>query len=639
MAENHAHSSTTSQDHLSIGIVIVNYNVKYFLRQCIESIYRSSFSKEYKVVVVDNNSADDSLDMLRSQFPEVSVIANKENVGFGRANNQAFDIIEADYILILNPDTLVQEDTLQICYDYLESNPEYGAVGVKLLDGAGNYLPESKRGFPTPLNALFKLTSLSKIFSKSSFFNSYYLGHKDSEQTQQMEVLSGAFTFIRKGLLDSIGGFDEDYFMYGEDIEMSYQIKEQGMHIAYLPTTSIVHFKGESTSKSSIQYIKNFYGAMGIYASKRNKGKSGVWGLILRCGILLSALAGILKSIGRYFLRPLIDSAILIGGATLISRIWATIYFDNPHYYEASDTILSISVAAVILILTYAFFGQYDKRHNLKHLMYGFIFGAFAVLSVYGLFPLEWRFSRFVLLSLVLLSPLIFYITRLAYNLFSEGSFSFDTFSAKRIAIVGENDSCRQIQQILNSHLDSHQVIGFVNNEGLGSLDEITQVVASRKISELIFCSKDVEGSKIMNVMSSLGNKVTYKIAADDNKSLLGSDSKDETGAWYTMDIGFKIDQVFHRRAKRFVDLLLSIMVLFFFPIVLLFSKRRSLIWSNFISVLIGKKTWIGYNSSERLLPIIREGVFSPLVSDTYYARNYSVWLEVETIIKRFFGQ
>ena len=304
MAENIQHRHQSNHARSTLGIVIVSYNVKYFLRQCIESIYRSAFDQDFSVIVVDNDSKDGSVEMVRDSFPEVVCIANQENLGFGKANNQGFAQLDCDYVLILNPDTIVQENTFQVCYDFLEKNKSYGAVGVKLMDGSGNYLPESKRGFPTPLNALFKLTGLSKLFSKSALFNSYYLGHRSAEDRQDVDVLTGAFTFIRKQLLDDIRGYDEDYFMYGEDIEMCYQIKQRDKKIAYLPETSIIHFKGESTTKSSLDYIKNFYGAMGIYASKRNRG-SGVWSFVLRCGVLLSALAGVTKNYRSLSLQTL----------------------------------------------------------------------------------------------------------------------------------------------------------------------------------------------------------------------------------------------------------------------------------------------------------------------------------------------
>jgi len=196
----------------SLSIVIVSYKVKYFLRQCIQSIYSSNCNIQYEIIVVDNASNDGSTQMLAKYFPDVKVIANKDNLGFSKANNQGFRIVNSEYVLILNPDTIIQEDTLQRCYDYHKSHPAIGAIGVRMIDGKGQFLPESKRGFPTPLNALYKMLRISSVFHKSSIFNRYYLGHLDEHQTNEVDVLTGAFMWVRNDVLDKVGGFDEDYF-------------------------------------------------------------------------------------------------------------------------------------------------------------------------------------------------------------------------------------------------------------------------------------------------------------------------------------------------------------------------------------------------------------------------------------------
>ena len=333
------------------------------------------------------------------------------------------------------------------------------------------------------------------------------------------------------------------------------------------------------------------------------------------------------------------DFVVLFVGAKCISNLWASLYYDNPTYYDSTDINRSIGIASIVLILSYAFFGQYDKRHNVKHLIYGFVFGALGVLSIYGLLPLEMRFSRFVLLTIVLLSPVVLYLTRLVYNKVSDGSFSFDTLSSKRIAIVGERSSCIQVEGVIKTHLEDNSIIGHINSEdsALGGLDDLQHVVQSRGINELVFCSKDFDSSYMLDAMATLGNKISYKIASDDNRSFLGSDSKNEVGEWYTMDIGFKIDQVFHKRSKRSLDILFGVTFIIFSPIVLMVSKQRSAIFKNLFPVLLGKKSWIGYKNEDSSLPLIKKGVFSPLSSDAYYARSYSVWMEIENILKNVF--
>jgi len=637
-----------------LSIVIVNYNVKYFLKQCIQSIYNSDYHKPYEIIVVDNNSQDDSIEMLAEHFPDVKVIANKENVGFSKANNQGFDIAESKYVLILNPDTVIKEDTLSTCDERMQDD-SVGAIGVKMLDGKGQYLPESKRGFPTPIHALWKMIGLSKLFPNSAFFNKYYLGHLSENKEHTIDVLTGAFLWTRKEILDRIGGFDEDYFMYGEDIEMSYQIKEAGYNLIYLPTTDIIHFKGESTKKSSVHYLKNFYGAMGIYAGKRNSGNGIMWKLILQAGIFLSAMSYVLKSLSRKILKPIIDVAILFILAKVLQWVWGSLYYNSPDYFAyESVTDVTLAVLISILVIVYYLFGQYDIRHNLKHLGYGFVFGSLAMLSIYSLLPEQLRFSRFILIMVCIVSPLLLYITRRLYNLMgSANSSSFNSSDGKRISVVGSQVSCQQIDKIVSSYTDQENIIGHItessDGESIGHYDEIADVVDSRNINEIIFCSKDVSSEYIFNSMAILGNKLSYKIADDDNKSILGSDSKNKVGEWYALDIVYKIDQAFHIRTKRLLDIIVALLVVLLFPIVVLFSNRRAIIYGNIAKVLLSRKTWVGYiNNSEKKneLPIIRPGVFTPepIFSNMsqqeinlYYARNYSVWMELELIWQLFF--
>ena len=635
-----------------LSIVIVNYNVKYFLKQCIQSIYNSDYPHPYEIIVVDNNSQDDSLEMLSQEFPDVKVIANTENQGFSKANNQGFSIAQSEYILILNPDTLIKEDTLSICHNRMQDD-RIGAIGVKMIDGKGQYLPESKRGFPTPIHALWKMIGLSKIFSKSSYFNKYYMGHLDEKKEAHVDVLTGAFFWTKKKILDQVGGFDEDYFMYGEDIELSYQVKKAGYELLYLPTTDIIHFKGESTKKSSVQYLKNFYGAMGIYAQKRNSGHGVLWKFILQTGIFLSAISFVLKTISRKILKPLIDIALLFLVAKVLQWVWGGFYFDNPDYYSDTSTDLTLIPLITTLVGSYYLFGQYDDKHNVKHLGYGFIFGSLALLSIYSLLPEGLRFSRFILITVCIVSPLGLYLTRKMYNFISSGSSSFNSSDDKRISIVGSSNSCHEIEQIVSAYADTDNIVGHItessDDESIGHYDEINEIVDSRNINELIFCSKDLSSDYIFNSMALLGNKLSYKIADDDNRSILGSDSKNKVGEWYALDIAFKIDQAFHIRTKRLLDIMVGIICLLFFPVVVLLSRSRKAIYKNIISVILGGKTWIGYMHNDKRkneLPIIKPGVFTPksVLShmnqeevNLYYARNYSVWMELEVIWNTFF--
>ena len=247
---------------MQLSIIIVNYNVRYFLEQCLISVQAALKGIDGEVIVVDNISPDDSCAMVKTQFPEVILIENKENVGFSKANNQGVAIAKGDYVLILNPDTVVAEDTFSKILNFAKKKTNLGMLGVKLIDGTGRFLPESKRGLPTPKVAFNKLFGIS-----STTTGKYYATHLQENESGAIDILVGAFMLMKREIYNEVGGFDEDYFMYGEDIDLSYKLLKKGYQNHYYPNTQIIHYKGESTSKNA-KYLGNFYGAMRIFYRK-----------------------------------------------------------------------------------------------------------------------------------------------------------------------------------------------------------------------------------------------------------------------------------------------------------------------------------------------------------------------------------
>lgn len=287
---------------VKISIVIVNYRVKYFLEQALRSVRAAltAHPMEAEIFVVDNHSQDDSLDYLAPRFPEVRFIANTENVGFARANNQAMELATGQYVLLLNPDTVVAEDTLHEVCQFMDSHPDAGGVGVKMLDGNGRFLPESKRGFPTPWVSFCKIFGLSALFPHSRLFGRYHLKYLSPDECHQIDILSGAFMFMRRATLDKSGLLDESFFMYGEDIDLSYRLVLAGYHNYYLPTP-IIHYKGESTKKGSLRYVRIFYEAMLIFFEKHYPHYSKGYYLAVKFSIFFRAL---LAAAHRIVLRP-----------------------------------------------------------------------------------------------------------------------------------------------------------------------------------------------------------------------------------------------------------------------------------------------------------------------------------------------
>ncbi|MEO9023050.1 MAG: glycosyltransferase family 2 protein [Ginsengibacter sp.] len=273
---------------MQLSVIIVNYNVKYFLEQCLHSVLKALKNIEGEIIVIDNHSTDDSFSFFQNCFPQVHFVWNTVNVGFARANNQALQMAKGEYILFLNPDTIVPEDCFEKCTGFLKKNK--GALGIRMLDGTGNFLKESKRAFPSPMTSLYKLFGLAKLFPRSKTFAKYHLSYLSEGDSHEVDVLAGAFMMISKEILDEVGGFDEEFFMYGEDIDLSYRIQKAGFKNYYFAESSILHFKGESTKKGSLNYVKIFYKAMSIFVKKHyGSQQAGLYSFFIHIAIFIRA--------------------------------------------------------------------------------------------------------------------------------------------------------------------------------------------------------------------------------------------------------------------------------------------------------------------------------------------------------------
>ena len=279
---------------LKLSIIIVNYNVKYFVEKCLQSVLQATSKIEHEIFVIDNASQDGSKNYLSGKFPSVQFRWNETNVGFAKANNSVLTETKGDYILFLNPDTILEADCFDKCFSFIDEHKDCGALGVRMIDGDGVFLKESKRGDPSIAASFFKMVGLSNLFPTLSFFSKYYAGHINEFDNQPVEVLSGAFFMITKNSLEIVKGFDEDYFMYGEDIDLSIRIRDAGFKNYYFSGTTITHFKGESSKKSDLITNKYFYGAMKIFVEKRYKQKRLLKWLVI-VSIQIVQLLAVLK--------------------------------------------------------------------------------------------------------------------------------------------------------------------------------------------------------------------------------------------------------------------------------------------------------------------------------------------------------
>jgi GT2 family glycosyltransferase len=616
-----------------------------------------------EVFVVDNASVDGSVKMVKEKFPEVKCITNQNNAGFAKANNQAIRQSTGKYILLLNPDTIVETDTFSKIITFMDSHPDAGGLGVKMVDGTGKFLPESKRGLPTPEVAFYKVFGLSRLFPKSKTFNKYHLGYLDKDKTHQVEILAGAFMLMRKSVLDEVGLLDEAFFMYGEDIDLSYRIIKAGYHNYYYPDTRIIHYKGESTKKGSLNYVFVFYNAMIIFARKHYSSKNAqLFSLLINIAIYLRAFLSILSRVLKNILLPLADALLLYAGLAFIARIWEQriIYPSGGHYpIELYLFVIPLFISSWMISIYYS--GGYDKMLSLWKSYRGLVTGTIIILVIYALLPENLRFSRSLILTGTVWGILALPLPRMLLHFLHFGGYRINTKKSKRYAIVGEEPEVQRVASLLQKALSNPAFIGLVNsgapgedtNGFLGNIAQIRDIINIYTIDELIFCAKDMPAENIIDQMSALQHtQVEYKIAPPESMSIIGSNSIDTAGDLYVIDIN-SIGKFQNRRSKRVFDVVISMALLASYPITVFITGHPLNYVQNILSVLFGLKSITGYHPMEQhehKLPQIRKGIIYP--TDTLdkqnidlqaigrinmlYARDYRIGYEFRLLYKGF---
>lgn len=645
---------------MKLSVIIVNYNVKYFLEQALLSVRRAGKGIDMEVWVVDNNSVDESVAMVREKFPEVHLVANEGNPGFAIANNQAIRASSGEYVLLLNPDTVVEEDTFEVCVSFMDNHPEAGGLGVRMIDGSGKFLPESKRGFPTPWVAFAKTFGLSRLFPKSRLFNHYHLGYLEEDQSHEVEVLAGAFMWLRRSVLDEIGLLDEAFFMYGEDIDLSYRIVEAGYKNYYLPETTIIHYKGESTKKGSLNYVRAFYKAMIIFAQKHLGRQAKLLVLMLRFAIYLRAFLTLLSNFFKKAYLPILDAGIIYAGLYFLKGFWASYHFKDPNYYDEVILYFNFPLYILIWLLTVYFSGAYDDRFGIRRLVSGLFVGTVILAAVYGFLDLEYRPSRVLILLGAAWAIFSTVLLRFFLHFVQFGSLAIGRSQQSNLVIIGDKIESERVQRLLMQAQITKNLIGTVSPDAsandadyLSPIRQLDEVVHIYKINELIFCSKNISSQDIMYWMTQLGPLLDYKIVPEDSLSIIGSSSKNTAGELYTIDVRFGIAERRNRRNKRLIDVGLALFLLISFPLQALIISNPGGLWQNIWQVLLGLKTWVGYaiiDSQKEKLPALPVAVLTPLTVlnidhlsertiqriNLFYAKDYRINQDLDIIWKAY---
>ncbi len=647
---------------MKLSVIIVNYNVCFFLEQCLRSVYRSigsahAFNASYiiEVFVVDNNSVDRSVEMVQQKFPGVRLIANSDNPGFSIASNQAIRESKAEYVLLLNPDTVVQEDTLEKVLKFMDDHPAAGGLGVKMINGQGNFLHESKRGLPTPMTAFYKMFGLSDLFPKSKLFSRYHMGHLPKDQTNEVEILAGAFMLMRRSVLDQVGLLDEDYFMYGEDIDLSYRIVQGGYRNYYFADTQIIHYKGESTRKGSLNYVLVFYQAMIIFAKKHFSGRNAaLYSLLIHSAICFRAGLAMVRRFFDRIALPLFDALLLYGGMQYQKEYWENNhrYVDGGGYSPEYDYIY---MPAYILLLLAGMFlaGGYDRPVKISRIIRGLAGGSVMILVIYSLLPESLRTSRALILMGSIWAMIGIPLSRIVLHAFGVRGSEFDS-DTRRMIVIGSPKEVVRVRTMFGGIGVGQRWIGYVTIEPLGSgekddhylgsLEQLDEIVKIFRIGELIFCGADLSSGRIIGIMERLKRLgVEYRIVPSEASFMIGSRNIQTADDLIAIDLNV-LRRNPARRNKRIFDLAISVLLLILSPALAWLSGFG--LWANILRVFSGRYSWVGLAAQEgqvlspRGILDVRDWIPSredktlEMVQrlNLLYARDYQVWTDLQIV-------
>ena len=643
-----------SNQKYDLSVVIVNYNVVFFLEQCLNSVFAASKNLNVQIFVVDNNSVDGSINMLKENFSSVVLIENKENVGFSKANNQAIKRANSPYVLLLNPDTVIEEDTFDKCIDFMNSNADCGGLGLRMLDGKGNFLPESKRGFPSPSVSFYKIFGLSYLFPKSQKFGRYHLGFLSEFEVNEVDVLSGAFMLLRKVTLEKVGLLDEQFFMYGEDIDLSYRIKLGGYKNYYFPETKIIHYKGESTKKSSVNYVFVFYNAMILFAKKHFSNKNAnLFSFAINLAIYMRASLSLINRFVKKIATPFLNAALTYSALFFLANYWRNAAIQFPEYVFY----ISIPLYIFVFILFAWLIGVYDKGIRNHIIWKATIFASIFILVIYALLPKDWQFSRLFILTASLVFVLQHYLVLITQNLLKTRKIGLPSTPKKHFAIIGDQAEFIRVKKILElTYPTIESIIGVYiaknYEEASGSNLQLNEIIQVHTINEIIYCAKDVSAKDIIEGMTKIESQdIEFKIAQPNSSYLIGSNSIDNSGDFYALNFS-ALSKPENIRSKRLFDFFFSIILLLLSPILLVIIKFKVKFISNLFRILSGKKSFVGYlnqsDGTKTNLPKIKPGILEPfsaseeLTTDKkeelnlLYAKEYSFIFDFEVLVRKW---
>ncbi|MCK9424703.1 MAG: glycosyltransferase [Ignavibacteriaceae bacterium] len=652
---------------MDLSIIIVNYNVKEFLQNLLTSLFKAVANLTSEIIIVDNGSDDGSVEMLRDKFPQITLIANKENLGFSKANNLGLKIAKGKFLLLLNPDTIVQEDTFEKLIKFFNQQQDAGMTGCKILNPDGTLQLACRRSFPGPWTSFCKVSGLSALFPNSRLFARYNLTFMDENQSYEVDAISGSFMMVRREVFEKIGGLDEQFFMYGEDLDWCYRVQKSGWRVYYVHETTIIHYKGESTKRSSLDETKFFYHAMHLFV-KKHFASSLLVEIILRLAIIFRQLLAFLGKQKLPIAALLLDFVFFNLSLFLTEKLYSQ--FRTWRGFPESTHLIVYTIPALVQILVSASSGAYKKEALPVLRIFPALLSGFFVISSLTYFFKDFAYSRGVVLLTFILLVFILSGWRIIFRLiFKIGLPQVDKTIVKTL-VVGTTKSSLEIAKKLKEKPSSyHAIIGLISEtrkeigehfgvfEVIGSLQNIQKVIREKKISVVIFPSEEVSYTAMMSVVADCQKEnVEFKLAGSNLDFLVGKSSVYLLEDIPFIEITYNISQTGHRFIKRSFDLLVGLFLLFtLYPVFFLkrnLLKRKSLMMDFILEipkVVGGRFSFVGpkENMASNLF-LGKKGITGIWFTDSeneenleklniFYAKNQNIWLDLEILSKTFF--
>lgn len=652
---------------LDLSIIIVNYNVKEFLQNLLHSIEKASSNLTKEIIIVDNSSDDGSVEFIKEKFPQIKLVANQANLGFGKANNIALKEAKGNFILLINPDAIVAEDTFDKMIEFFNQKPEAGLVGCKILNLDGTLQLSCRRSFPGPWTSFTKVTGLSSLFPNSKLFARYNLTYLDENLTYEVDAISGSFMMMKREVYEKVGGFDEQFFMYGEDLDLCYRIQKAGFKVYYYSDTQIIHYKGESTKRSSFDETKVFYNAMDLFV-KKHLSSSFLVEIILRSAIVVRGAFAFIGSRKLIILSVVLDFLLFDLCLFAAEKVYAGL--SDWKGFPGFAFPIVYTIPAFIQIITSFAIGNYkkDKLSVSKTLLAILI--SLPILTSLTFFFKDFAFSRaVVLITYVFLVVLLAKWRIIAKIIFKIGLINNEG-KQNRTLVVGINESAVKIgKKLRQKRTDIRTVVGLIgfsnrevgskinSFEVIGTDQNIKRIIRDNKINEVIFSSGEISYNKMMEIVGKCQDEnVEFKIIGSNLDFIVGKTAVTMLDDLPLIELHYNLSDPKMRFIKSLFDYTIAGLTLFLiYPFIYFLHKltKKQSDFTEFIlavpKIFSGKYSFVGpgKNNADKKEFFGKTGLtgYWYLEKDNqdelekldfYYAKNQNIWLDLEIIAKSF---